>query len=123
MERVAILREGATVATFSVTVASSVPQRRRGLMNCPALKSGTGMLFVYDKVHPRVFWMKDTPLELAIIFFSPDGRIAAIEKGVPRSLTRVSSQGPVRSVLEINFTEARVLEIGDRLSSIPSQSN
>ena len=73
------------------------------------------LLFIYNAARPRVFWMKDTYLELAIIFIADDGRIAAIEKGVPRSLTRIPSPGPVRLVLEINHTEAQGLRHGDRL--------
>ena len=84
-------------------------------MHCPILEPGTGMLFVYDDVHPRVFWMKDTPLELAIIFVAADGRITAIERGRPGSLVRIPSPGPVQFVLEINHREARGLQVGDRM--------
>ena len=84
-------------------------------MHCPQLPAGHGMLFIYDTTRPRVFWMKDTPLALAIIYIAEDGRITAIEKGSPQSLNRIPSPGPVRYVLEINQTEARGLRQGDRL--------
>lgn len=113
--RVIIQREGETQAVFAVSLAESASRHRRGLMHCSHLRAGHGMLFVYSETRPRVFWMKDTHLELAIIYIAADSRIAAIEKGVPRTLTRIPSPGPVQYVLEINFAEARGLMRGDRL--------
>ncbi len=119
--RVAISRAQQTLAEFTVTHAESSDQRRRGLMNCKMLKPGTGMLFLYDQPRPRTFWMKDTPLELGIIFIAGDGNIVAIERGVPGSRERIRSPGPVRYVLEINYQEARDLQVGDRLHrSVPA---
>ena len=113
--RVTIQREGETQALFAVSLAESASRHRRGLMHCWHLPAGHGMLFVYNATRPRVFWMKDTHLELAIIYIAADSRIAGIEKGVPRTLTRIPSPGPVRYVLEINYAEARGLRRGDRL--------
>ena len=114
--QVAIHRGDRLLATFTVAEAASVAQRARGLMNCPALKSGTGLLFVYDDIRSRVFWMKDTLLELGILFVAADGRIVAIERGAPGSLKRIPSPGPVRYVLEINYHEAIRLQTGDRMA-------
>ncbi len=113
--QVTIERGGQVLAVFTVAEAVSIARRQRGLMNCPALEPGSGLLFIYADARPRVFWMKDTPLELAIIFVAADGRIAAIERGIPRSLTRISSPGPVQYVLEINYDEAGSLQVGDRI--------
>ncbi len=111
--QVTVQRGGQVLAAFTVAEAVSIARRQRGLMNCPALAPGTGMLFIYADARPRVFWMKDTPLELAIIFVAADGRITAIERGLPRSLTRISSPVPAQYVLEINYDEARSLQVGD----------
>ncbi len=113
--QVRIHREGETHATFAVSLAESTFRHRRGLMHCPHLPTGHGMLFIYDTARPRAFWMKDTPLALAIIFIADDGRIAAIAKGIPQSLNRIPSPGPVRYVLEINQTEAQGLRRGDQM--------
>lgn len=117
-EHVAINRGGHKMAEFSVTLAATITERGRGLMNCPQLEPGTGMLFLYETIGPRVFWMKDTPLELGIIFVAADGKITAIEKGSPGSLTRISSPGPVRYVLEINYDESHSLQVGDHVQRI-----
>ncbi len=111
--RVTVQREGRIVAAFTAAEAESVSQRGRGLMHCPALGPGTGMLFIYADARPRVFWMKDTPLDLGIVFIDAESRIAGIARGLPQSLTRIRSQGPARFVLEINYDEARDLQVGD----------
>lgn len=116
--RVRISRADQTMAEFTVAAAESVAQRSRGLMNCPLLRPGTGLLFVYDEARPRAFWMKDTPLELGIIFIAADGKIAAIARGAPGSLTRIVSPGPVQYVLEINYQEVKGLRVGDRMRRI-----
>ena len=114
--RVAVHRESRMIAVFAVAEAVSVAERRRGLMDCPALAPGTGMLFVYADSIPRVFWMKNTRIELGIVFIGADGRISAIERGLPQSLKRIPSPGPTRLVLEVNYDEARNLEVGDRIA-------
>jgi uncharacterized membrane protein (UPF0127 family) len=120
--RVVFTRAGQTIAAFTVATAESLAHRRQGLMHCPALEPGTGLLFVYDEIHPRTFWMKDTPLELGILFIDRNGRITAIERGVPGSRARIRSPGPVRYVLEINHQEASKLQAGDRMRRIVPDS-
>ena len=119
--RVVISRDSRTIAEFTVAEAVSPTERSRGLMHCPALRPGTGMLFIYEDIRPRAFWMKDTPLKLGIIFIAADGRITAIEKGMPQSLTRIPSPGPARFVLEVNHHEARQFQVGDRVRRIEKE--
>jgi uncharacterized membrane protein (UPF0127 family) len=113
--QVTIRRAGEIRATFRVARAQTASQRRRGLMGCRRLDPGTGLLFVYDDVRPRVFWMKNTPLELAIVFVAANGDIVGIGHGVPHRLDRIPSPGPVALVLEINYAASRELQVGDRL--------
>jgi uncharacterized protein len=113
---VEITRGEVAVGTFCVALAESPQRWRNGLMHCPALAPATGMLFVYPQAGRRVFWMKNTSIELAIIFISADDRIAAIAHGQPGSLRRIRSPENIRYVLEINFLESRNLTVGDRVS-------
>ncbi len=108
-----ITRGGKVIEEFSVTLAASAESQQRGLMNCPSLYPGTGMLFTYPNTGRRVFWMKDTLIDLAIIFISAEGLIAAIEHGEPRSLDRIGSPENIQSVLEINYRESHYLAVGD----------
>jgi hypothetical protein len=104
------------VADFQVALAEAPEQYRKGLMGCGRLKPGTGLVFIYPDAKRRVFWMKNTPLTLAIIFASPEGLILAIEAGQPNSTRRIRSPGHVQYVLEINYAEADRLRIGDRFA-------
>ena len=111
-----VSREGQTVATFQVALAETRDQYRQGLMGCHRITHGTGLLFIYPDANRRVFWMKNTPLELAIIFASSDGLILAMERGHPNSTRRIRSPANIQYVLEINFAEADGLRFGDRIS-------
>jgi uncharacterized membrane protein (UPF0127 family) len=73
------------------------------------------MLFVYPQAGKRVFWMKNTAIELAIIFISADNRIASIAFGEPGSLKRIHSPENIRTVLEVNRAESPHLAVGDRV--------
>ena len=116
--RVAILREDRVVARFDVVLADKPDQWRQGLMHCSQLDLGTGMLFSYPDARRRVFWMKNTPLELAIVFIDADARITAIARGTPNSLARIHSPDGIAWVLEINWFDKRVLAVGDRVEPI-----
>lgn len=116
--RVEIIRGDAVVAEVEVALAATIAQRRQGLMHCARLAQGTGMLFTYPDARKRVFWMKDTLVELAIVFISDEGRIAAIAHGEPGSLKRIHSPQHIASVLEINWTERHALAVGDRVRPV-----
>jgi uncharacterized membrane protein (UPF0127 family) len=111
-----VYREDHVVSKFHVALAETHEQYRKGLMGCPLITPGTGLLFIYPGADQHVFWMKNTPLELAIIFASPGGQIMAIEAGHANSTRRIRSPGNIQYVLEINYAEADQLRIGDRFS-------
>lgn len=111
-----VSREGQTVVAFRVGLAENRSQYRQGLMHCPRLEAGQGLLFVYPDAARRTFWMKATPLALAIIFADASGRIKAIARGEPESTRRIHSPDGIMYVLEINEGESDLLRIGDRIS-------
>ncbi len=59
--------------------------QRKGLSGIPDSQFSTeeGMLFVYNEMAPRRFWMPDTYFDLDIIFLSEDLTIIQIERDVP----------------------------------------
>jgi len=111
-----VYRGDHVAANFQVALAESPEQYRKGLMGCGRIAPGTGLLFIYPDAKRRVFWMKNTPLALAIIFASPGGQILAIEAGHPNSTRRIRSPDAIQYVLEINYAEADRLRIGDRFA-------
>ena len=123
---VEIVRGTDVIKKVPITLAATPTSRRQGLMYCSLLPKGTGMLFIYPDVGRRVFWMKNTSIELAIIFIFADGRIAAIKRGEPGSLDHIQSPDAIQLVLEINYRESRDLKAGDhvtlRLNSRPNET-
>lgn len=101
-----------------VELARNDNERRFGLMFRDNIPIGSGMLFVFDTMQERTFWMKNTWVPLDILFVREDGVIHSIHhKAIPRSLERIASNGESQYVLEIKGGEAERLGIasGDKI--------
>jgi len=113
--------------SFSVEIADTPEERRRGLMFREQLGENEGMLFVYEEESPRSFWMKNTLIPLDIIFLDSEMRIINIEKANPEpntsdeNLASYRSERPAQYVLEINQNRSEEigLEKGDKMSLRP----
>jgi uncharacterized membrane protein (UPF0127 family) len=103
---------------FMVETANTRSQRAHGLMFRTRLPERQGMLFDFGSDQEARMWMKDTPIPLDMIFIQSDGRIHRIEQNTePESLRVISSNGPVRAVLEVAAGAAKKYGIapGDRV--------
>jgi len=77
-----------------------------------------GMLFIFDPPRMVSIWMKNTLIELDIIFIDQDQKIIKIHKNAqPYSLESISSGLAVKWVVEINGKASDLWEIkpGDQL--------
>lgn len=94
---------GAKATTpFSVEIANNEDTREQGLMCRPELTADRGMLFEFQNVAERSFWMQNTLIGLDIIYIAPDGRIVSIQKNAkPLDRTPLPSFGAANGVLEI----------------------
>ena len=63
---------------FESEIAVTAVERSRGLMNRDALAKDRGMLFVFPEEGLHRFWMKNTRIELDIIFIGADRRVVSI---------------------------------------------
>lgn len=88
--------------TFSVEVARTEEQRRKGLMHRSSLGENEGMLFVFQRDEHLSFWMKDTEIPLSLAYISADGTIREIHELEPFSKRPVESAYAVRYALELN---------------------
>ena len=71
-----------------------------------------GMLFIYGVTRPVSFWMKNTYIPLDMIFIDKRGVVKKVHaNAVPHDTTSISSDVPIRSVLEINGGLAEKLGI------------
>lgn len=96
---------------FLVEIADDEPERQKGLMYRQPLADDRGMLFQFEDVAERSFWMKNTPSSLDIVYIGPDGRIVSIASHTsPFSEAPVPSYGAAKGVLELRA--GRMSDIG-----------
>lgn len=120
-EHITLIKQDKTTIPLTVEMALTPAQQMRGLMGRETMHEQHGMLFVFPQNRIRNFWMKNTPLFLDIIFIDDQGAIAHIHhRARPFDETLISSQIPVRAVLEINGGLAQKwgLAVGDRITPI-----
>lgn len=100
-------------AAFNVDVANDDASRAQGLMHVPQMPLSTGMLFVYDRPQRLAFWMRNTLIELDMLFVDEGGVIRHIHHRAQPLDETVISPGDMAllGALEINGGLARRLGI------------
>lgn len=91
---------------FNVEIAADDQSRARGLMFVDDLPEDEGMLFIFRRMQPRAFWMKNTRIPLDIIYLDQNLKVVSITKNAkpcktPRCPSYPSGQ-PAQYVLELN---------------------
>jgi uncharacterized membrane protein (UPF0127 family) len=107
---------GATTHRFSVWIADTPARQTQGLMFVRDLPADAGMVFTECC---SGIWMKNTYIELDIVFVGPDRRISRIaEHAKPFDETTIPAGGPVSAVVELRGGEAEKLKLrpGDKVS-------
>jgi len=66
---------------YRVTIAYTDEEKEQGLQEVSELDGDQGMLFVYDEPQDVSFWMKNTPLNLDLIFISEDEEVIKVSTG------------------------------------------
>ncbi len=111
---VVVVNDGVETA-WPVLVASTVEQRRQGLMGVTDLGEFVGMIFVFDADTEAAFWMKDTPLALSIAFVDSAGAVVAIQAMEPcqasEDCPRYAAGGRYRMALEVPVGRFATLEV------------
>src|SRR5580658_334748 len=104
---------------YDVWIANNPGREEQGLMFVRDLPASQGMLFPQTKPRKMSMWMKNTYIELDIVFIGEKGAIdKIIEHAKPLDLTTLNSDKPVSAVLELKGGEAQQqgLHVGDRVS-------
>ncbi|HWA17493.1 MAG TPA: DUF192 domain-containing protein [Devosia sp.] len=97
--------------SFAVEIADTDETRARGLMFRQSLAPDAGMLFDYHREQVANFWMQNTFIPLDMVFVGADGLVKTVHVNArPMDTTTISSEVPVRFVLEI--PGGRAVEIG-----------
>lgn len=93
---------GQVLAEAVVEIARTPAAIQRGLMFRELQFEDEGMLFTYPDSAMRVFWMRNTPSSLDMIFVDADRRVLNVASGTkPMSDTRYFSVAPARYVVEV----------------------
>lgn len=105
-------------------IADTPEKTEKGLMFVKNLPADEGMLFVFEQDDVHLFWMKNTLIDLDILFLAPDGTINHLYERVPHTYTytpdaevpRVAGKG--RYVLEVaaGTITRQNLKQGDKLT-------
>ena len=99
--------------TFQLEVAQTPDQQQMGLMYRPALSDDRGMLFPMGTSRPVMFWMRNVPVALDMVFVN-QGSIVAIAANVPPCATAACpTYGPKVNVDQvIELRAGRAAELG-----------
>jgi uncharacterized membrane protein (UPF0127 family) len=109
---------GSIIAAIDVEIADTPESRAKGLMYRELSDFSSGMLFVYQDVEPRTFWMRNTPTPLDIIFVGEDSYILNIvQKTTPMSGQLYSSKGSANYIVEVKagFVERYGIKEGTKI--------
>lgn len=107
------------ISSFDIEIADTEYETSTGLMYRKSMKENRGMLFVFPDVAMHSFYMKNTEIPLDLVFIDENMRIASFQENAePFNETGLSSQVPVKYVLEINagIAEKLLLEVKDSIS-------
>jgi uncharacterized membrane protein (UPF0127 family) len=105
--------------TIDIEVAASMVETTRGLMYRRSMDEMQGMLFIFDEMEEKSFWMKNTYIPLDIIYTDDKGKILTIQPNTkPFSEDQVPSYVPSQFVVEVNagFCKRHGISEGDWIS-------
>lgn len=108
-----------TKINLDIEIADTDFDIETGLMYRDSMEDNQGMLFVFQDVIPRYFFMKNTKIPLDIIYLDEAKKIVSFQKNAkPMDETSLPSNLPAKYVLEINagLSDAWSLAIGDIIS-------
>ena len=111
----AMLADG-TVCELCLWRADDPGERATGLMGVTDLGGADGMVFLYDEPTGSQFWMRDTLIPLAIVFFGADGTFVSSAEMIPcadgTDCTRYPPAAPFTAAVELPAGEVVRLGIG-----------
>lgn len=108
-----------TEIKLDIEIADTDYDIQTGLMYRSSMETNQGMLFVFDDVRERFFFMKNTEIPLDIIYIDANKKIVSFQKNAkPFDETSLPSNVPAKYVLEVNagLVDTWQLKEGDSLS-------
>jgi len=111
-DRVVISTASGDEQVIMAEIASTPAQKQRGMMWREAVEPGTGMLFEYAPAETASMWMRNTLVDLDLVFIDPDGQVVKIIAfAQAESLRSLGSDAIVGGVLELGAGQAVAMGI------------
>lgn len=89
-------------STLFVKKACTDAEKEVGLMFVKNLPVNNGMLFIFNKPQTVYFWMKNTLIDLDVVYMNKNRKITAIHHLKSLDLTPIQSPNDTLYVLEAN---------------------
>jgi hypothetical protein len=105
-----------TLALINIEIVKTQDEISRGLMYRDRLAEEQGMLFIFNDIKERTFWMKNTRIPLDILFIDEKKEILYIaEHTTPYSTNPIPGFYPSKYVIEVNagFCKLRKIKAGN----------
>lgn len=121
--RLPTIELSAHMYVIQAEVAQTAQEQSQGLMYRQSMGDHEGMLFIYDRLEIRCFWMRNTLIPLTIAFLSDDGTIVNMRDMEPKTEKPHCSTRPVRFALEMNqgWFNKRSMQPGFRIQGLPNR--
>jgi len=97
--------------SFTLQVADDVTKREKGLMFVTSMPADSGMIFVFPAAEPRSFWMKNTPIDLDIIYLGANRKVVSVHTMKANTLDGIDSGGDAQYAIELNRGVAGQLKL------------
>ncbi len=95
-------QDGSLTPPIAAELAATPDARRVGLMYRKEMPKDRGMLFVFPDETERSFWMKNTYLELDIVYLNSNKRVVGVvERATPLTESPRPSNAPAKYALEL----------------------
>jgi len=104
---------------YTLEIAQTEAEKRKGLGGRETLNAGSGMIFLYNQADYLQFWMKDTLVPLQIIFVNKceivDIQEMAVEKDPANPQTIYKSKAKADRAIELNLNSISENAIGNKI--------
>ncbi len=107
-----------TQIKLDIEIADTEFDTQTGLMYRESMEKNQAMLFVFEDVTERHFYMKNTKIPLDIIYIDANKTIVSFQKNAkPFDENSLPSNAPAKYVLEINagLVDAWGVSVGDKI--------
>jgi len=107
---------------YTLEIAQTEAEKRKGLGGRETLESGSGMIFLYNQADYLQFWMKDTLVPLQIIFVNKceivDIQEMAVEKDPANPQTIYKSKAKADRAIELNTNSVPENIVGQKIEQL-----